>query len=370
MNTHFRIHALMILLSLMVVSCENDDSGDPTDQEFICEMTGAISKGDRKIGMDLLDLTESNSFDDNINLASQLGIEFIALHVAWTSIEASSGNLSDPGDALSLLSNIASSNDLKFSLTLRPIDLSGKTVPADLNNARFNDTQMIDRFKVLIDFVFTRVDPSVLLNLQIGNEIDGYDTTSEPPTFWEDYGLFLKEITTYVHTNYPGVKLGYTGTLYGLLDRPALFNDLLENVDILGVTYYPLKSDFDVKDPAAVIDDIGLIVKAFPDASIYLQEVGYQTSVQNASSEAKQAEFYCNFFKAWDQHQHIIKSANIVRLNDLSEAGANESAGPYNISDIGFIEYLRTLGIRNYDGKGSNKQAFEIISSNLAERGW
>ncbi len=208
------------------------------------------------------------------------------------------------------------------------------------------------------------------LNLQIGNEIDGYNTAGEASTFWEDYGLFLKTMTDYIHASHPQLKVGFTGTLYGLIVRPALFNGLLENVDILGATYYPLQADFAVKDPEVVIEELDLLVKAFPGAPIYLQEVGYQTSAQNASSEAKQAAFYCNFFKAWDQQQHAIKSANLVRLNDLSEAGANESAGPYNISGVTFIEYLRTLGIRNYEGEGSNKQAFDIISNNLAERGW
>ncbi|MDN5213398.1 hypothetical protein QQ020_15110 [Fulvivirgaceae bacterium BMA12] len=362
--------AVMIFLGLTLLSCQSDDTGDTPDGDFTCEVVDAVPKGDRKVGIDLLDLTASNSFDDNINLASQLGVEFIALHVAWTSIETSPNNLSDPGDALSLLSTVAAANNLKFSLTLRPIDLSGKTVPPDLDGVRFNDDQMIDRFKAVIDFVFTKVDPSVLLNLQIGNEIDGYDTAGEVSTFWEDYGHFLKAMTGYVHTSQPQLKVGFTGTLYGLIDRPALFNDLLENVDILGATYYPLQADFAVKDPEVVIDELDLLVKAFPAAPIYLQEVGYQSSAQNESSAAKQAAFYCNFFKAWDQQQHVIKSANLVRLNDLSEAGAHQSAGPYNISGTTFIEYLRTLGIRNYEGEGSNKQAFDIIHNNLSERGW
>ncbi len=157
MYKHFTV-AVMIFLGLTWSSCQSDDAGDTPDGDFICEVANAVPKGDRKVGIDLLDLTASNSFDDNINLASQLGVEFIALHVAWTSIETSPNNLSDPGDAMSLLSGVAAANNLKFSLTLRPIDLSGKTVPSDLDGTRFNDAQMIDRFKAVIYFGKNKVD--------------------------------------------------------------------------------------------------------------------------------------------------------------------------------------------------------------------
>ncbi len=366
-----KIVVFLIAMAGSLFSCSKDNSNGPeVPNGFVCGIDSPVSKGDRMIGIDLLNLTESNTFDDNINLAAQLGMEFIGLHITWTSIESSANTFTDPGDALFLLSQVAIDNNLKFSLTIRPIDITGKTVPPDLNDLRFNENQMIERFKSLIDFVFTKVAPSVLLNLQIGNEIDGFDTTNEDPSFWTDYGIFLKEITAYIHSNYPTVIVGFTGTFNGLLAQPTRFNDLLENVDILGVTYYPLKSNFDVKEPSVVFADFDNLVAAYKNAPIYLQEVGYQTSPQNNSSEAKQAEFYCNFFKAWDEHLSRIKTANIVRMNDLSMEEAAISAGPYGISGNSFIEYLRTLGIRTFGNKGTNKQTFEVIKNNLQLRGW
>ncbi len=63
-----------------------------------------------------------------------------------------------------------------FAFTLRPIDIQGKMVFSNLFETRFNDPQMINRFRQLIDFIFTIVDPDLVMNFQIGNEIDGYDT--------------------------------------------------------------------------------------------------------------------------------------------------------------------------------------------------
>ena len=59
-------------------------------------------------------------------------------------------------------------------------------MPADLENTRFNTELMKSRFKSLIDFVFTKIDYHLLTSLQIGNEIDGYDTSNENPDFWSD----------------------------------------------------------------------------------------------------------------------------------------------------------------------------------------
>lgn len=358
----------LLVIILTFFSCSRDYPVEPNG--FICEITNPIEKGDRILGIDLLDLSETNSFDQNIDLANEIGVEFIALHLTWSSIETSPNVYEDPFSAMELLGQVAVGNNYNFSLTIRPIDLTGKTVPSDLENTRFNDSIMIDRFKSLVDFIFTKVNPSILLNFQIGNEIDGYDTTNEPSTFWDDYGEFLQEITNYIHSINSNVRVGYTGTHDGLLANPSLFNTLLQNVDILGVTYYPIKPDFSVKEPNTVFTDFENLVTSFISKPIYLQEVGYQTSTTSNSNEEKQAEFYCNLFKAWDLHIDKIKSLNIVRLNDLSLQGAQEAAGPYGLSNTQFIEYLRTLGIRTYKSEGSNKQAFNTIKSNALARGW
>ena len=357
----------LLLLLLLFTGCKKDD---PPTETFTCEIESPQPKGDRLIGLDLLNITETNTFEDNIDLAKELKTDYIALHTTWSGLEPSPNNYTDPIDAILLLGQTAQDNGFKFSLTLRPIDATGKTVPSDLENLRFNDEQMINRFKALLDYVFTRVEPSVLLNLQIGNEIDGYDTSNEHPDFWLDYSEFLAAIQQYMHATYPGVLVGYTAQLDGLLENPSIFSALNNAVDILGVTYYPLKSNFDVKAPSAVIDDLNELMSTYDDIDIYLQEIGCQSSARNNSSEAKQAEFFCNFFTVWDTHADRLKAANIVRLNDLSEADAEASAGPYGISSTPFIEYLRTLGLRSFDGEGQNKQAFQIIKDNLEARGW
>ena len=42
----------------------------------------------------------------------------------------------------------------------------------------------------------------------------------------------------------------------------------------------------------------------------------------------------------------------------------------YGITDIIFLEYLRTLGVRTWDNDGTNKLAYETILCELSNRGW
>lgn len=358
MNRFITLFLFVSFMSLLLFGCEKQP-----DLPLFCDHEEAPPKGDRLVGLDLLNLSESGSFDDNINLGKDLGIDYISLHVLWSDLEPEPGSYADPHDALLLLGQYAADNDLKFSLTIRPIDLTGKTVPTDLTTTRFNDTKMISRFKSLLDYVFTRLDSTVLLNVMIGNEIDGYNTSAEPASFWEDYGVFLQEMKDYLP-----MQMGYTGTLYGLTDNPEPFQELLSSVDILGVTYYPLESDFTVKSPEVVLQELRQFTQTFTDIDIYLQEAGYPSDKRNNSSESQQAIFYCKLLTAWDSLSHRIKAANIIRLYDLSKQEAQNSAAAYNIGNRAFCEYLRSLGIREFDN--NPKHAYGVIWEGLEARGW
>jgi len=348
------------------------DSDNPASK--ITCLNSFEPKGDRLLGMDILNSAESGSFEADFEKASEFGIEFTGLHLLWDQIETSPESYTDPGDALSAFSSFCSQNGIKLGLTVRPIDLTGKTVPSDLLSTRFNTELMKSRFKSVIDFIFSKIEYKLLTSLQIGNEIDGYDTSSEHAEFWSDYGDFLYEMKAYTEKTYPGLKIGFTVTLGGVISgthkSSGVFEALSEAVHLVGVTYYPLNGDFTVMEPSVVDSHFEAITSKFSGKTIYLQEVGYQTSSECNSSEEKQAEFICNVFTAWDKFRENIKLIEFVRLNDVSLEAAEELAGPYGLSDKKFIEYLRTLGLRTYDGNGNDKKGLSILKESAALRGW
>ncbi|MDX1628279.1 MAG: hypothetical protein R3345_06240 [Fulvivirga sp.] len=363
-----KISRLIVLFFL--IACSDDDAVTGVTS-FQCNQSVEPRDG-RLLGMDILDETNTSDFSNNYNLAKEAGINFIHLHLPWTSIETAPNEFEDPGNALTTLNNFVDQEQIKLNLTLRPIDLTGKTVPADLENVRFNSAVMIERFTALLDFVFSKFDHANLTNVQIGNEIDGYDTSNEPASFWSDYGEFLFSVNTYLDQNYPGLKMGFTGTFEGMtsgnLHDLGIFNALADVVDIVGVTYYPQDQNFQVHSPETPIADMDLLAEEFAGHTVYLQEVGYQTSDVNHSSEQKQAAFICNMFLAWDMHKDQFPLMLWVRLNDISQTKAQDLAGPYGLDSEPFIEFLRTLGLQTTSGE--LKEGYNIFTEETTERGW
>lgn len=372
---------ILFITSILFIGCSEDKPTSPCSEdkptsppeELDCPGT-FDPKGDRILGMDILNSTENGTFEGDFEKSREFGIEFTGLHLLWSQIETSPENYTDPGNALTAFNTFCSENNIKLSLTIRPIDITGKTVPANLDNTRFNTVLMKSRFKSLIDFVFTKIDYQLLTSLQIGNEIDSYDISNEDPDFWSDYGDFLFNIRIYVDSQYPGLKVGFTVMLGGVTSgehsTSGVFEALSDVVHVVGVTYYPLNDDFTVMEPNVVESHFEAITSKFPGKTIYLQEVGYQTSSECNSSERRQAQFICNVFHAWDTYKDTIKLVGFLRLNDVSQSIAEELAGPYGIGDNKFIEFLRTLGVRAYNGNGTDKEGFTVLKEHANLRGW
>jgi len=380
-----------ILLSASFVGCSTDfqerdlqAGGSETDaptggsSEPVC-VSLPLAKQGRSLGMDIANPSETGDFGLSLIKAKAVGIGFFTSQFSWTQIEVTdgagpvSGNFEDPSSFLLALKQEAEANGLKISLNLRPVDTTGKTVPSDLSTTRFNHADMLARFTALLDFVFSILPPELLLALQVGNEIDTYDPGSDVD-FWSDYGAFLFGIRNFLGANYPSVKLGFTGTFSGLtsgeLRDSGVFVSLSGVVDVVGVTYYPMDSNFIVKNPTAPVSDFATLANEFPGKAVSIQEAGYQTGELNGSNELKQSQFICSLFEAWDNHAENFQSLSLLRLHDLSQVGAENLALTYGISDPAFIEYLRTLGLVTFSGLGTDKPAYQKLKEQTELRGW
>ncbi len=99
-------------------------------------------------------------------------------------------------------------------------------------------------------------------------------------------------------------------------------------------------------------------------------EAGYPTSATCNSSEDLQSQFVEEMFIEWDKHHEQIKMIVFSWLADLSQADVDKFEQQYQISDIVFLEYLRTLGFRTYSGNGTDKKALNTFKSEAAARGF
>lgn len=346
--------------------------------------TGAASPmAGRAVGMDILNVRPGTDYSQNLGQLQSLPGSYQHFSVNWSSIEttdgkgSNSGRLEDSNNYLSMINSVATSSKTKITLIIRPIDTTGRKTPADLSDMNFNDPIMVKRFEKALDFIFTKIEPTNLVDVMIGNEVDTYNPGSDKD-FWIEYANFLHAITVYVNTKYPHIPVGFVGTFKGLSDPsiktpdgwPAqqVLQTFAKFVNVVGVTYYPLADDFKVRSPNEATQDLDKMAAAYPSQiKFHFTEVGYPSASENASSPEQQAAFYCAFMKAWDKQKDRIPYVSFLRLNDLSNSEVAGTASAYGLSSNTFTAYLRTLGL--VDEHGTEKPALKTLKDELKRRG-
>jgi hypothetical protein len=242
-------------------------------------------------------------------------------------------------------------------------------LPKVLSKKRYDDPDVIARFNRLMDAILAAI-PNLDVNfLSIGNEVDlGFANDKK---LWKQYRVFYRGTKDFVKKRKPDWKVGIAMTLYGLTQqRKELAQTLNRHSDIILVSYYPINSDFTVKDPRVVGEEMGAVVKAYPHRTIYFSEAGYPSSPVLGSSEERQSEFVREVFKAWDAHASQIRYLAFSWLTDSSPAALDFFAKYYSLADNKFREYLRTLGLRTNPGHGTDKPAFVALKAEAKARGW
>ena len=141
-------------------------------------------KGRRLIGHGIAEgaLESGQAF----KLARDAGLEFIELPLAWDSIETAPGRYHSK--ILTIANAFFPARNIKIFLTVNPIDTNNLRMPADLKNKAFDDPEVIDRYRRLLDYVFDHVGQLDLIGFGIGNEIDAY--LANHKTRWQQYQKF------------------------------------------------------------------------------------------------------------------------------------------------------------------------------------
>ncbi|NOQ71061.1 MAG: T9SS type A sorting domain-containing protein [Crocinitomix sp.] len=337
-----------------------------------------LAKGDRVLAWQV-DVAENDDYDIAFGFAEDACQESTHLALSWSALEPDDG-VFDPAYIASPLDIINIYYPLKavqLELQIAVTNTTNKEVPADLAAVPFDSPEMIERFKIALDTIFEHIPDVDLAALNIGNESDILFGTDESQ--YNAFKTFLDAIVPYAKTTYfdlhgTELKVGTALTLSGLTnpDLSAYCQILNEGLDIVTVTYYPLGPAFTMEHPSVVEGNFDELVAHYPsvDQPIYFAECGYSSSETCLSSEALQAEFYTAVFEAWDKHYDNIKYLTIFKSTDWSNADVEFLSEYYGIDDPIFLEYLRTLGVRTWDGDGTNKLAYEFILCELKARDW
>lgn len=323
-----------------------------------------LPRGNRLIGFDV-NTASDGDFERAFQLALGAGMQRVAFSPTWAMLEP------EPQAFDSSLLDIAAAyypaRDVKIELTLMVVNANRKEFPADLMERPFDAPVVLERFKKLLDFVFTRLPVQSLGSLNIGSELD--TSFGADPQAWARYTTFYKAVSEYVHARYPGLPIATEQTFAGLTGPAgSLIASANAYSDILGVSYYPLDDQGNVRDPSVVHQDFAALASAYPGKEIYFYQLGYPSSSYVNSSEDKQSRFIAETFRAWDQHRAQVRLIIFTWLHDASAADVRATGEYYGLTDRKFTEHIASLGLRTYAGE--NKKAFETLIAEARAREW
>lgn len=303
-------------------------------------------------------------FDKSFKILKSVWVEVIELSQQWDDLEKEKWHFSN--EFLDIANIYYSEQKIKLSLTINPIDTNSLRVPKDLRNTKFDDKEMIDRFKKFLDYIFSRTDKLEIVSIWIWNEIDIYLANDKEK--WEQYSIFYNEISKYIHNKKPWLKVWTKVTYQSLNDT---HNEEIKNInkssDIIMITYYPIK-DYIVQEAQIVHETFNNISEIYPEKKIQIMEIGYPTSNYLKSSEEKQADFIEEVFKARDSHKEQITLLNYTWLHDIRKEEVAIYKKYYWISSEWFLEYLASLGIKKSDW--TDKIWFSVIKNEAKIRWW
>ena len=361
-----RFALFIIALALISLACGESAEIAPDPKLAPVKITDAQPKGERILAIDVTDPADGD-YDAALSTAIDAGAEALSLSLFWDDLERAPRQYEPNPNFLEIANAYYPTRNIAVDLVINPIDTNQALLPEDLQNLPFDDPAIISRFKNLLDYIFTQIPALNLVSLSIGNEIDGYLGTDAQK--WAEYTAFYAATSAHARTLRPDLVVGTKGLYDRVIgDSVAYFQEINEYSDAIFVTYYPLNGDFTVRDPSTVHDDFAKVIAAYPDKEIYFLELGYPSSEKCDSSEAKQAEFIAETFKAWDTHTDQIKTINFAWLNEIPPSSVSELENYYGFANKGFAAYLGSLGFLNKDG--SEKAAYGQLREEAKARGW
>ena len=209
----------------------------------------------------------------------------------------------------------------------------------------FNDVRIVGQFKGLLDQVIPLLLEYGGFYLGVGNEVDSRYAT-EGPLLEErtdeffDYLEFVAASVDHARLIEPDLAIGVTVTSVAPLAQDLLFEQLLAVTDVLPVDYYGLKSDFSAEDLDRIPEVIALIMEAYENETVIVQETGcISTEAANSSPELQGAcmDVFLSTFATYPQ----VKMVSVFSLYDLDEPTCQLVTSLFGVDTEPISEELR-----------------------------
>ena len=300
------------------------------------------------------------------------GANLLQLSIPWSDVETTPG---EPNYVLiAEILNDARAKGLVPLFEIAAIDTEHASVPADLADPndptllraglQWNSTEVIDRYALLLEVVAPLAAYAGAVYIGVGNEVSvNLGLHPETAQAFADFAFTMRAWIRTLTT--ADMAVGVTMTV-GDLDSwappsgtiPAWATLLFEVADVVPITYYPLRADFSVDDPADITKTFDGALSVLPaDACVVLQELGCPSGYGNASStdgssQATQAAFLRQMIDVLHtvNATREVRAVSVYQTCDMDDSDCEGLAQYYNITDPAFVEYLCTLGLLKNTG--------------------
>jgi len=362
----------LLIISILFIACSEERDTVQTNNINNSTNQEQQFQGTRILGMDIKE-TPFISYDSAYTEATSIGVREVSISLDWELLEPTVGEYDDTIPDIIDIYYPTQRSDI--TLVLRPLDTMGARYPYNLAGT-FDDKAVIDAFDSFLTHLHSRLSTlngsGKLKWIQVGNEIDA--SLGSDPVKWAQWKTFFDSAKSKIDVLWPNVEVSSV-IQFNALEKQSILTQylsLLPSLDNASLTYYPLKSDFTVRDLSSIEVDFNSMSSLIPNKSIILQECGYPSSSVNMSSEAKQADFITEVFKAWDTHSSRINIIDFSWQYDISEDEANQYVIDFALSgaiyEDAFKTYLHSIGLSNHDT--TPKLARERLQQELVSRQW
>ena len=328
-----------------------------------------INPTNNKISVDVSTQPQNPAFNYNscFALGANLGMSSVGIHQSWTALETAPNTFNFT--ILDIANWYYPAHNMPIDLNIDPLETNHLEVPSDLTNTAFDNPLFIGRFKTLLDSVKVHIpNTTTFSSLVIGSEGDIY--LGSNATLWQQYTTFYNAVAAYARVLWPGLKVSTELTFDGLRVYNTYAQTLNTNSDYIGVSYYPINSNFTVKPVSTISIDFATITTLYSSKPICFYQYGYPSSTSCNSSETLQKQFITQTFTSWDAYSSNIRLIDFTWLHDLDTAAVNYNSKYYGITDTVFLEFLHTLGLRTWNGNGTDKAAFIELQCQAMQRGY
>jgi hypothetical protein len=279
-----------------------------------------------------------------IKKSKQVGCNAAVLSFSWPALESRHGAFT-----LEELKGSVVLNEGRFLfLGIQVLNTTMKDIPVELQGKRFDDPQVLKRFRSFLDALAPLLRNRVLF-LSIGNESDIY--LSAHPDEIAEFNVFLDSARRYAKQIAPKLTVSTTLTDAGAL-RPE-FQKLVQHMDAHFLTYYHGRHGMEggFKDTSKTKADILALATQLDDRPLIFQEIGFPAD-ESLGSPEEQAEFVKGVFDAWDQLGSRVPLVNYFMMYDFPEAFAKEQVSYYGVAHNTepLVKFMASLGLHEADG--------------------